>query len=78
MRLDYLCTYLAENLEFLYTPVHVHMVIMHKYKTVMMVHTHCECMTNYGFIHVSFVQNVAHVRLFSIRAHEFPNWENIC
>ena len=36
-RLDSLCTYTVENLEFLGTPVHihVHMMTMHKYKTIM-------------------------------------------
>ena len=39
MRLDSLCTYTVENLEFLDTPVHihVHMVTMHGYKVIMMV-----------------------------------------
>ena len=37
--------------------------------------THCGCMTNYGFNHVNFVRNVAHVRLFSSRVHEFLNQE---
>ena len=39
MRLDSLCTYTAENFEFLDTPVHihVHVVTMHEYKTIMMV-----------------------------------------
>ena len=39
MRLDSLCTYSAEDLEFLDTPVHIrmHVVAMHEYKTTMMV-----------------------------------------
>ena len=39
MRLDSLCTYTAENLEFLDIPVHihVHVVTMYKYKAIMMV-----------------------------------------
>ena len=61
MRLDSLCTYTAENLEFLDSPVHIHVhgVTMNKYKT-----------------HVSFVQNVTHMRFFSSRASEFLNQEN--
>ena len=53
MRLASLCTYTAENLEFLDTPVHihVHMVTIHEYKTIMTVPT----VTNYGFTHVSFL-----------------------
>ena len=35
--------------------------------------THCECTINYGFTHVSFVRNVAHVRFFSSRTREFLN-----
>ena len=39
MRLDSLCTYTAENLEFLDTPVHihVHVVTMHEYKSILTV-----------------------------------------
>ena len=33
--------------------------------------SHCECMTNYGVIHVNFIQNVSHVRFFSSRVCEF-------
>ena len=38
-RLDSLCKYTAENLEFLDTPVHihVHVVTMHEYKIIMTV-----------------------------------------
>ena len=38
-RLDSLCTYTAEDFEFLDTPVHihVHVVTIHKYKTIMTV-----------------------------------------
>ena len=38
MRLDSLCTYTAENLEFLDTPVHIHVQVatMHEYKTIIM------------------------------------------
>ena len=39
MRLYSLCTYTAENCEFLDTPVHIHIhvVTMHEYKTIMTV-----------------------------------------
>ena len=59
-RLDSLCTYTLENLEFLDTPVHihVHMATTHEYKTVLIASVR-------GFAHVSFVQNVTHVR-FSV------------
>ena len=33
--------------------------------------THCECTTDYGFTHVSFIRSVAHMRFFSSRAPEF-------
>ena len=46
---------------------------MHEYKTIMTPGTHCECTTNHGFTHVSFVRNVAHV---SSRDREFLNREN--
>ena len=40
-RLDSLCIYTAENLEFFYIDtlvhIHVHVVIMHEYKTIVMV-----------------------------------------
>ena len=84
MKLDSLCTYTAENPEFLDTPVHihvhihVHVVTMHKYKTIMTVLIVSVYMTNYGFTHVSFVWNVARVKFFSSRAYEFLNQENIC
>ena len=40
MTTDSLCTYTAENLEFLDTPIHtlhVHVVTMHEHKKIMMV-----------------------------------------
>ena len=40
--------------------------------------THYECMTNYGFTHVSFVRNVAYVRFFSSRACEFLSQGKFC
>ena len=40
--------------------------------------TRCECMTNYSFTHVSFVQNVNHVRFFRSRSREFLNLQNVC
>ena len=38
MRLDFLCTYTVEDLEFLDTFVHIHVykVTMHEYKTIVM------------------------------------------
>ena len=80
MRLDSFSASTAENLEFLDTPIciHIHMVTMHEYKTLMMVRTHCDCMTKYGSTQVSFVQNVTQVRFFSSRACEFLNWETFC
>ena len=78
MRLDSLCTYTAENLELLDTPVHIHIhIYIYIYARTCGVYaqiqdyndgTHCKRTTNYGFTHVSFVQNVAHVRIFSSRA----------
>ena len=78
MRLFSLSTHTAETLQFSDTPVHihVHVVTMHKYKIID--GTQCECTTNYGFTHVSFVQNVAHMRCLSSRACEFLNRENFC
>ena len=72
--------YTVENLAFVDTPVHSYThtrgdhARIHNYNDG----THFECTTNYGFTHVSFVQNVAHVRLFSSRAREFLNQENFC
>ena len=37
--------------------------------------THYRGTTNYAFTHVSLVWNVAHMRLFSSRAHEFLKWQ---
>ena len=33
--------------------------------------THCECTTKYGFANINFEWNVANMRLFSSRDHEF-------
>ena len=73
MRLDSFCTYAVENVEFLDTPVHlhVHVVTMHEYKTIIY-----QCTTSYGFTHIKIVQNATQVRFFSSRAHEFLNREN--
>ena len=61
MRLDSFCIYTAENLEFLDTPVHIHVhgMTMHEYKT-----------------HVTFVRNVTHMKFFNSRTREFLNQEN--
>ena len=40
--------------------------------------THCKCMTNYTFTHVSFVQNVDHMRFFNSRSRELLNLEIFC
>ena len=36
-RLDSLCKYTVENLEFLDTPTHIDVATIHKYKTIIMV-----------------------------------------
>ena len=59
IRLGSLCKYTAEDLEFLDTPVHIHVVTMHKYKTEDCnddLYTHCKCTTNYSFIHVNLYE----------------------
>ena len=68
-----------ENLEFLDTPVHVHVHVatIHEYQDYNDIND-CEYTTNYGFIHVSFVWNVAHVRFFSSKVCEFLYQENFC
>ena len=38
--------------------------------------THCDCTKNYSFKHVSFVQNITHIRFFSGRTREILNQEN--
>ena len=45
-------------------------VTMHECKTIITVLI-AECTTNYGFTHINFVRNVAHVRFFHSRAREF-------
>ena len=79
-RPDSLCAYIAENLEFLHTPVHIHARTRGDHARIQDYNdgTHCECTTNYDFTHVSVVQNVAHVRFFSSRACEFLNQETFC
>ena len=66
-RLDSLCKYTAENLEFLDTPVHIHIATRGDHAQLQDCNdaTHCRCTTNYGFAHVSFVRNVTHVK-FSV------------
>ena len=80
MRVDSLCTYIAENLEFLDTPVHIHVRRQGDHAQIQDYNdgTHCECTSNYSFTHVSVVRNVAQVRFFSSRTREFLNWENFC
>ena len=80
MRLASLCTYTVENLEFLDVPVHIHIHMHGDHAQIQDYNdgTHYKCTTNYSFSHVSFVQNVAHVRFFRKRTYEFLNWENFC
>ena len=56
MKLDSLCKYTVENLEFLDTPTHIYVwgddAQIQDYNHG----THCECTTNYSFIHVNFVR----------------------
>ena len=72
-----LWTYTVEDLEFLDIPVHVHMhvVTMHEYKTIMTV-----LFTSVRQIMVlpmyNFVRNVAHVRFFRFFSITALNQEN--
>ena len=70
--------YSLENLEFIDTPVNVYIyvVTIHKYKSIMMVLI--VSVRQITLIHVSLVENVAHMRFFSNRACEFLNQENFC
>ena len=70
----------AEDLEFLDTPIYSYTCACgdHTQIDVQDYNTHCECTINYSFTHVSLVQNVAHVKLFSSITHEFLNRENFC
>ena len=67
-----MCTYIAKNLEFLNTFVHIHTRTSGDHARIQDYNDgiHCECTTNCGFTHVSFVQNVTYVRSFSSRARE--------
>ena len=75
MRLDFLFTNTAEDLEFLDTPVyiHVHVVTMHEYKTIMMVLIG-SLQKNYSFPSMKCHSH----QIFSSRACEFLHWENFC
>ena len=53
-RLDSFCTYTAEDLEILDTPVCVDHARTQDYNEG----TFCECMTNYSFTNVNFVQKL--------------------
>ena len=57
-RLDSLCKYTSESLWVSDTPVHIHVHVHGDHVRIQDYNddTHCECMTNYGFTHVSFVQ----------------------
>ena len=73
----------AKNLEFLDTPrpvhIHIQLVNMHEYKSIMMILIASVQQISFTHVsHVSFVQNVAHVRFCSNRAHEFINQKNFC
>ena len=70
----YIYIYTAEDRGFLDAPVQYtcacgYHARIHDYNE----ETRCECMTNYGFAHVNFIRNVAHVRFFSSRTGEFLN-----
>ena len=72
-----------ENLEFLDTPVHIHIhvVTMHECKTIMMtvlIVSVQQITVLLDHMHVSFVRNIAHVRFFSSRVRKFLNRENLC
>ena len=67
------CVYLSPALTSINT-VHVHMITMHKYKTIMTV----LIASVQQIMHVSFVRNVVGVRFFSSRAYEFLIQENFC
>ena len=74
-RLNFLCKYTAEDLEFSVTPAHNYRRGDHAQIQDFNDSTHCECTMNYGFTHVNFVQTL---RFFSSRAHKFLNWESFC